>query len=65
MRIPSKIEWDPTNGARSISCDRAIRYSGLRGLFSGSSWRFLGIIFVPKHGPWLQLNLGHTRAADS
>ena len=27
--IPSKIEWDLTNGPRSVSCDRAIRYSGL------------------------------------
>ena len=26
---PSKIEWDLTNGPRSVSCDRAIRYSGL------------------------------------
>ena len=26
--IPSKIEWDLTNGPRSVSCDRAIRYSG-------------------------------------
>ena len=27
--IPSKIEWDLTNGPRSVSCNRAIRYSGL------------------------------------
>ena len=27
--IPSKIEWDLTNGPRPVSCDRAIRYSGL------------------------------------
>ncbi len=26
---PSKIEWNLTNGPRSVSCDRAIRYSGL------------------------------------
>ena len=26
---PSKIEWDLTNRPRSVSCDRAIRYSGL------------------------------------
>ena len=26
---PSKTEWDLTNGPRSVSCDRAIRYSGL------------------------------------
>ena len=26
---PSKFEWDLTNGPRSVSCDRAIRYSGL------------------------------------
>ena len=26
--IPSKIEWDLPNGPRSVSCDRAIRYSG-------------------------------------
>ena len=25
----SKIEWNLTNGPRSVSCDRAIRYSGL------------------------------------
>ena len=30
---PSKIEWDLTNGPRSVSCDRAIRYSGFRGPF--------------------------------
>ena len=27
--IPSKLEWDLTNGPCSVSCDRAIRYSGL------------------------------------
>ena len=27
--IPSNIAWDLTNGPRSVSCDRAIRYSGL------------------------------------
>ena len=26
--VPSKIEWDLTNGPRSVSYDRAIRYSG-------------------------------------
>ena len=26
--IPSKIEWDLTNGPRFVSCDRAIRDSG-------------------------------------
>ena len=31
------------NGPCSVSCDRAIRYSGFfRGPFSGSCWRFLG-----------------------
>ena len=28
-RNPSNIKWDLTNGPRSVSCDRAIRYSGL------------------------------------
>ena len=39
---PSQIEWDLTNGPLSVSCDWAIRYSGLGGPFSGSCWRFLG-----------------------
>ena len=43
--IPSKIEWDLTNGPTLVSCDRTIRYSGFfRGAFSGSvRWRFLGV----------------------
>ena len=40
-----KIQWDLTNGPRSVSCDRALRYSGFfRGLFSRSDWRCLGSI---------------------
>ena len=31
-QIPSKIEWDLTNGPRSVSCNRAIRYSGFFGV---------------------------------
>ena len=27
--FPSEIEWDLTNGPRSVSCDRVIRYPGL------------------------------------
>ena len=30
--FPSKIEWDLTNGPRSVSCDQAIRYSGFFGV---------------------------------
>ena len=42
---PSKIEWDLTNGPRSVSCKKAIRYSGLFGVFSGTvlleiSWKW-------------------------
>ena len=42
-KYPSKIEWDLTNGPRSVSWDRAIRYSGL-GVRSGTvlleiSWK--------------------------
>ena len=33
-RISIKIEWDLTNGPRSVSCDRAIRYSGFFGVRS-------------------------------
>ena len=32
--IPSKMEWDLPNGPRSVSCDRAIRYSGFFGVCS-------------------------------
>ena len=32
--FPSKIEWDLTNGPYQVSCDRAIRYSGLFGVRS-------------------------------
>ena len=40
---PSRIEWDLPNDPW-VSCDPAIRYSGLGGPFSGSDrWRFLGI----------------------
>ncbi len=38
---PSKIEWDLTNGPRSVSCDRAIRYSGLRVRSAGPVGDFL------------------------
>ncbi len=31
--VPSKIEWDPTNGLLKVSCDQSIRYSGLKGPF--------------------------------
>ena len=41
---PSKIEWDLSNGPLSVSCDRAMRYSGSGVRFSGSCWIFLGII---------------------
>ena len=34
IKSPSKIEWDLTNGPRSVSCDRAIRYSGFFGVRS-------------------------------
>ena len=36
------------------SCNRAIRYSWFRGLFSGSCWRFLGVWFF---NLWWQKNL--------
>ena len=32
MFFQSKIEWDLTNGPRSVSCYRAIRYSGFFGV---------------------------------
>ena len=38
---PLKIEWDLTNGPRSVSCDRAIRYSGLGFLSVGPVEDFL------------------------
>ena len=45
--IPSKVEWDLTNGPCSVSCDRAIRYSGEKGSVDrGSCWRFLGLILT-------------------
>ena len=34
IKSPSTIEWDLTNGPRSVSCDRAIRYSGFFGVRS-------------------------------
>ncbi len=34
LYIPSKIEWDLANGHLSVSCDRAIRYSGYFGVRS-------------------------------
>ena len=43
---PSNIEWDLTNGPRSVSWDRAIRYSG-----------FFGVRSVGPVGDFLETNL--------
>ena len=44
------IQWDLTNGPRSVSCDRAIRYSGFFGVQSvgpvGDFLEFLGMQHV-------------------
>ena len=32
--VPSKIEWDLTNGPRLVSCDQATRYAGFFGVRS-------------------------------
>ena len=47
--IPSKIERDLTNGPLSVSCDRAIRYSGF---FGGSvQWVMLADFLENKNSP--------------
>ena len=40
----SQIEWDLTNGPRSVSCDRAIRYSGFFGV--RETWVLLEISWI-------------------
>ena len=50
---PSKIEWDLTNGPRSVSCDPAIRYSGLGVRSVGPVGDFLENMQVSKY-PYYQ-----------
>ena len=45
--IPSKIAWDLTNGPRSVSCDRAIRYSGFFRV--RETWVLLEISWIHVH----------------
>ena len=51
---PSNIEWDLTNGPRSVSCDRAIRYSGLgvreTWVLLEISWLVAVVSFFKKEG---------------
>ena len=52
---PSKIKWDLTNGPRSVSCDRTIRYSGFFGVrekwvLLEISWSVEVVFFVHKNG---------------
>ena len=46
FHIPSRIEWDLTNGPRSVSCDRATRSSGLGVRSVGRVGDFLDICYV-------------------
>ena len=50
--VPSKIEWDHPNGPRSVSCDRAIRYSGWGVRSVGSVGDFLDLYKKRKESNW-------------
>ncbi len=52
--IPSKIEWNLTNGPHSVSCDRAIRSSG-----------FFGVRSVGPVGDFLEFVLGVVAAGPT
>ena len=55
--VPSKIEWDLTNGTRSGSCDRAIRYSGFFGVPSvGPVGDFLKKVHLSRFFPYNTAN---------
>ena len=68
IQYPSKIEWDFTNGPCSVSCDRAIGYSGFFGV--RETWVLLEISWTISPGSvevlccaFRRMNLNRTSVA--